>query len=485
MALRYDPTLSELMDFFCEGEHQGFPEGGLQGAETRLGMSLPPVYREFLIAYGKDKINYHFNQLEYPGNIHTTYEILERELSEETKAWDWVPEFQKAVKEGREAEYADNPLFRLWQLPKERWGEITDNYLIIWYENQGVWSAGYRVRDLLEGNPDPPVYVSVNDDYVTYRKWTDNMEDFLREMLRQAAYGWHDGRRFTKEEEIQAALSASGIDPARFRKPCQNSFAISEDGETLYAYWGDREFQELLTANRHRTVRNLTSSEQRVLTIPVLEKEKYKPDSSGPYRPALESWQRKDLGMERPKPEAGVPLHPLVSLVIFQATGRLPSTAYDWEKAAAKTKHLKLELNYKTALRYEEDLVYIRPLDEHFPPPPCYYDLDHWSMIGKMVNLQSLYIDRILIEDPNFWPLLAKLPKLRNLRVQNTRVGDFSFLPHCKALRSLSFYNTDFSDCRLLTELPKLQEADIRFCPLEHREALEGLSIKIYAPRGE
>ena len=452
------------MDFFCEKKHQGFPEDGIQGAEARLGMSLPPVYREFLMAYGKDRINYHFNQLEYPGNILTTYEILEHEIR------DRAPEF---------SEYADTPYYRLWTLPKERWGEVTDNYLIIWYENQGVWSAGYRVRDLLDGKPDPPGYIATNDDYITYKKWMDNTEDFLREMLRQAAYGWHDGQRFTKEEEIQAALSAAGIDPVRFQKPGRAVFALSEDGETLYAYWQEPEFQELYTANRHQIPRNPTASELRTLTIPTLQKNTYKPNSRGPFRPVMEPWHKKDLGMERPNPEKGFSLHPLVSLVMFQATGRLPSTAYDWQKAAAKIKHLKLELNYKTALRYDGDLVYIRPLDDHFPPEPCYYDLSDWSMIGKMANLQSLYIDRILIDDPNFWPMLAKLPKLRSLRIQNTQVGDFSFLPHCKELRNVSFYNTNFADCRLLLDLSKLQESDIRFCPLEHREALDGVSIEM------
>ena len=465
MPIQYDPPLSDLMDFFCEGEHQGFPEGGIQGAEARLGLSLPPVYREFLKTYGLDYINYHLNQLEYPGNIFTTYEILEDEIR------DRAPEF---------SEHADSPYYKLHALPKERWGEITDNYLIIWHENQGVWSAGYRVQDLLDGNPDPPVYIATNDDYITYQKWMDSTEDFLREMLRQAAYGWHDGQRFTREEEIQAALSAAGIDPVRFRKPNRAVFAISDDGETLYAYWQEPEFQDLYTANRHKPLRNPTDSELRTLTIPVLQKNKYKPDPKGPFRPTMEPWHKRDLGMDRPRPEKGFPLHPLVSLVLFHTTGRLPSTAYDWQKAVAKIKSLKLELTNRTTLRYDGDLVYIRPLDDHFPPEPCYYDLSDWSMIGRMTNLQTLFIDRILIEDPDFWPLLAKLPNLRRLSIQNTRIGDFSFLPHCRELRSLSLYNTNFADCCFLLDLPKLQEVNIHFCPLEHREALDGLSIKIY-----
>lgn len=480
MAIQYEPSLPELMDFFCEGEHRGFPEGGIQGAEARLGLSLPPVYRDFLLAYGLDPINFHFNQLQYPGELYTTYAILEDELRSR------APDFEKALRDGAEADCADDPYFRLWRLPRERWGEVTDNYLLIWYENQGVWSAGYRVRDLLDKQADPPVYLSVNDDYVTYQKWTDGTEDFLREMLLQASYGWHDGQRFTRPADILEVLSAAGLDAARFRGPGGRRFALDRGGETLYAYWESGDFQELFTAGRRRAARSQSSSEQRVLQVPVLVKNAYQPDTTGPYRLALHPWQIRDLGMDRPRPADCVPLHPLAARLMQDYFHHEPATAYDWDRDISRLKVLKIILpGFRTVYQFDGDTAYIYPPGEHFPPPPYFFDLRDWSVIGRMTALQTLVIDCVLVEDPSLWPSLAGLPRLRNLRVQNTRVGDFSFLRGCRALHCVSFYNTDFSDCRLLSELPRLQEADIRFCPLTHKEALEGLSIKVYGPKGE
>lgn len=481
MALQYDPPLSILMDFFCTGTHQGFSAAEIQAAELRLGTALPPVYRDYLSAYGKDDVNYHFNQLQEPEWITTTYALLAAELDERNL------EFQMAVDEGREAEYADNPCFRLWQLPPERWSEVTDNHAVIWYENQGVWSAGYRLQDLLDGNPDPPVYGSVNDDYVTYEKWTDGTEDFLREMLREAAYGWHGGQRLTKESEIQDALSFAGIDPAELKArgrsqgqgTCFLSFCLSMNSETLYSYYYTAQgYQELCAANRHKPVRNESSAEQRSLRQALQTTPKYRPFSEGPYRVELLPHQKKDLGMDRPRPADAIPLHPLIALLIQESFHHEPATAYDWGKDISKLKALKMELRYGTLRVREGNVAYIYPPGEHFPPPPYYFDLHDWSIIGRMTALQTLLIDRIDVDDQTLWPLLAKLPNLRNLRLQNLQAGDFSFLRECKALRSVSFYNTNFSDCRLLLDLPKLQEADLRFCPLEHREALEKLKAR-------
>lgn len=48
----------------------------------------------------------------------------------------------------------------------------------------------------------------------------------------------------------------------------------------------------------------------------------------------------------------------------------------------------------------------------------------------------------------------------------------------CKNLKMLSLYNTNFTDCRMLLKLPKLEEVDLRFCPLEHEEVLQTLDIR-------
>ena len=84
--------------------------------------------------------------------------------------------------------------------------------------------------------------------------------------------------------------------------------------------------------------------------------------------------------------------------------------------------------------------------------PPYYYSLEDWSILGRM-------------------------PQLRHLTIRSICIEDFSFLCQCQALEHLSLYNTNFSDCRLLLELPRLKSADLRLCPLEHREALDHVSF--------
>lgn len=71
-----------------------------------------------------------------------------------------------------------------------------------------------------------------------------------------------------------------------------------------------------------------------------------------------------------------------------------------------------------------------------------------------------------------------KMPNLQTLRIENLIVDDFSFLPKCKNLKILSLYNTNFTDCRMLPELPKLKEVNLHFCPLEHEDALQSLDIR-------
>ena len=53
----------------------------------------------------------------------------------------------------------------------------TDNFLIFWTENQGVWNAGIKKEDLSLENP--PVYMTTNDDLYTWEKVTDDIDTFI------------------------------------------------------------------------------------------------------------------------------------------------------------------------------------------------------------------------------------------------------------------------------------------------------------------
>lgn len=55
--------------------------------------------------------------------------------------------------------------------------EQTDNFLIFWTENQGVWNAGIKKEDLSLENP--PVYMTTNDDLYSWEKITDDIDTFI------------------------------------------------------------------------------------------------------------------------------------------------------------------------------------------------------------------------------------------------------------------------------------------------------------------
>lgn len=152
-------------------------------------------------------------------------------------------------------------------------------------------------------------------------------------------------------------------------------------------------------------------------------------------------------------------IHPLIALVLQDIYGRLPSTKWDWNHLFEKIQKLYLVLDKKYLSSELADLdkcrVYLRKPEEYGQSDRAYhYDIHDWSAIGRMKNLKVLRIEQICVED-------------------------FSFLTQCQNLQKLSLYNTNFSDCRLLQELPKLTFVDLRYCKLEHIEALEGIEVLI------
>lgn len=176
-----------------------------------------------------------------------------------------------------------------------------------------------------------------------------------------------------------------------------------------------------------------------------------KPQKYAPRRTAMLPGQMLNLDMREPKPQNGIALHPMVAWLIQKYFNHKPSTAYDWGKDIARIKTLTIGTH--GIMHADKDLIYIYSPSDHFPPAPYYYDLQDWSVIGRMTNLQTLTI-------------------------QDFYIDDYSFLRTCKNLKRLYLHNTNFSDCRLLSELPNLREVKLCFCPLEHTEALQELSAK-------
>lgn len=246
MAMKYQLTVDELITFFCEGAPAGIAETELEAAERRLGARLPKRYRDYILLCGAEGINDVYNHMNAPAEISTSYEMLQYEME------DRADEFEEAKQRSEEANFEGNDYFRLYCLPKERWTSLTQNYVLIWFENQGVWNAGYLLSDLLEGKEDPPVYMSTDDDFISFSPLYGNTEYFLLEMLREAA--WELGERLVKSDEILYTLSEKGVDINRLKAGYEGQFengcccmgtCLDADRNKLYLYFETGDYVEL------------------------------------------------------------------------------------------------------------------------------------------------------------------------------------------------------------------------------------------------
>lgn len=254
MAFQYNLTVHELMDFFCEQEYKGFTEQEIRAVEQRISAKLPPAYRNFLLKYGENGIydafdNLH-NNLE---DIMTSYQIIDEILE------NLEEDFKDAIADGNEEEYADNPYFSLWQLPREEWHTITQNYVLIGCDREGITYEGYLLADLLAGIPDPPLYLSCDDDFIEYKKWTDSTEPFLIEMIGETAFGnyncdSYDSDRRTSDnkasiKELFAQIGAD-IDDRQLNVSGHVGTCFDTKCEALYFYFEYEHFQRVLRVKK-------------------------------------------------------------------------------------------------------------------------------------------------------------------------------------------------------------------------------------------
>lgn len=210
---KYQITPIELVKWaeplFGEGEKpaEGFPEALVASYEAGAGLRLPAALRDFLLACGKASLNRMLHRIAVPhqdaapfdDNLTFSHEYLADELDCNDPEDD-TPE-QKQLR----------------ALPRERWGELTGNYLLICWENQGSWCAGIRKEDL--DQPDPAVW---QDDDMPLPTWTKVngsvsahlmgiiLEAIIEETTAESDY--IDG-----PAEIQATLKKYGVDPARLK----------------------------------------------------------------------------------------------------------------------------------------------------------------------------------------------------------------------------------------------------------------------------
>ena len=197
MEKQYQLSPEEFLRVWRKGEPlKGFSQQQVQDAEKRLGIQIPSVYREYLLRCGKDPLNQEMHSLNAPRDIHFSYKIIEEFLEE------WTPEELEAMN-------PEDPLRRISQLPKEQWGQVTGNYLVIWAENQGVWNAGFRVEDL--GMDNPPVYMTTDDSWFEWKLVSNTAESFLLSMFWECLV-YDADKTLEDPKQIQEFFSSHQVD---------------------------------------------------------------------------------------------------------------------------------------------------------------------------------------------------------------------------------------------------------------------------------
>ena len=180
----YQITPIELVKWaeplFGEGEKpaEGFPEALVASYEAGAGLRLPAALRDFLLACGKASLNRMLHRIAVPhqdaapfdDNLTFSHEYLADELDCNDPEDD-TPE-QKQLR----------------ALPRERWGELTGNYLLICWENQGSWCAGIRKEDL--DQPDPPVYFNDQDTMYHWAPFANSIHSFLLSTILENLEGY-------------------------------------------------------------------------------------------------------------------------------------------------------------------------------------------------------------------------------------------------------------------------------------------------------
>ncbi len=174
---KYHISAEDLINILYRNfpKHLGFSENAIKSSEQYLGVKIPEVYRNFLLHSGNAEINDFLNHILFPDEISFSYDIIAETIQYKNQDWQKYGVSKKEKK---------NPYYILSQLPEEAWHTITKNYLVIWCENQGVFHAGILYDDLKL--PDPPVYITVDDDFFEWCCCSNSTNSFLLSMIIEA-----------------------------------------------------------------------------------------------------------------------------------------------------------------------------------------------------------------------------------------------------------------------------------------------------------
>ncbi len=218
---------------FGEGKATGFSEKKIAAYEAAAGIRLPAALREYYLACGKASLNCALHEIFVPDK---KAKLFEKRL---TFSYDHIDYDLETFSKPGEEDYPE--LAKIRALPRERWGEVTGNYLLFWCENQGCWYAGIKAEDLTK--PNPAVYYNDQDDVYSWAPFSDSIQSFLLDiMLLNLEPRAQPDEIVDDPAEIQKVLFGGNVDFQRLCEPypfpggrfCHT--CLDTEANTLYVY---------------------------------------------------------------------------------------------------------------------------------------------------------------------------------------------------------------------------------------------------------
>lgn len=96
--------------------------------------------------------------------------------------------------------------------------------------------------------------------------------------------------------------------------------------------------------------------------------------------------------------------------------------------------------------------------------------------VNRSTSTDGYLTPRWLVETPGEFTLIGEMQNLRSLRLDRLELEDWSFLGRCRGLQKLDLAGTNFSDCRILGDLPELALVRLPVRrTLRHTEVLDAI----------
>lgn len=186
---KYNLSSYEILEKLYNNKSEGYSEEELKETEKRLNIKLPKYLRDYYLKYGKLDINTALHELFSPEDIDFSYNYLIEEDED---------------------------------LSEEELKEETDNYLLFWVENQGVWYQGIKAEDLK--NDDPKIYITTNDDLYEWDECSKSFDLHILFMIYEQLMDSDFEYKEVKDDDLLQIIEEKNIDKEKLISGSVNCF---------------------------------------------------------------------------------------------------------------------------------------------------------------------------------------------------------------------------------------------------------------------